>query len=141
MDGVDLIFQIRDRSPNCLSRNPNKHVELKHSKGIVKNINKAYTETKIKNMLGADQHGISHVKQMRNRQNQITTTVRITFSTKIAPIKVGTEETGYYNVEPSFYLRRFSESRSNSESAPSVGPSLRSLLVCPSVCLQHFWGA
>ena len=63
---------------------------------------------------------------MRNRQNQITTTVRITFSTKIAPIKVGTEETGYYNVEPSFYLRRFSESRSNSESVPSVGPSVRS---------------
>ena len=46
-------------------------------------------------MLGDDQHGISHVERMRNRQNQITTTVRITFSTKSAPIKVGTEETGY----------------------------------------------
>ena len=46
-------------------------------------------------MLGDDLHGISHVERMRNRQNQITTTVRITFSTKGAPIKVGTEETGY----------------------------------------------
>ena len=54
-------------------------------------------------MLGADQHGISPVERMRNRQNQITNTVRITFSTKIAPIKVGTEETGYYNVEPIFF--------------------------------------
>ena len=93
---MDLIFQIRDRSPNCLSRNHNKPAELKHSKGIVKGINKAYTETEIKkNMLGDDQHGISHVERMRNRQNKITTTVRITFSTKSAPIKVGTEETGY----------------------------------------------
>ena len=42
-------------------------------------------------MLGADQHGISHVERMRNRQNQITTTVRITFSTTSVPIRVGTE--------------------------------------------------
>ena len=61
------------------------------SKGIVKGINKANTETEIKNMLGADQHGISQIERMRNRQNQITTTVRITFSTTIAPIRVGTK--------------------------------------------------
>ena len=54
-------------------------------------INKAYTETEIKNMLGADQHGISQIERMRNRQNQITTTVKITFRTTIAPISVGTE--------------------------------------------------
>ena len=36
-------------------------------------------------------------------QNQITLTVKNTFSMSIAPIRVGTEETGYYNVEPSFF--------------------------------------
>ena len=44
----------------------------KASKCNVMDINKAYTETKFKNVLGADQHGISHVERMRKRQNQIT---------------------------------------------------------------------
>ena len=40
---------------------------------------------------------------MGNKQTQITTTVRITFSVAIAPIRLGTEEAGYYNVELSFF--------------------------------------
>ena len=65
-----------------------------HAKGPTKTkksgngISKAYTATEITNMLGADQHGISHVERMGNRPNQITTTVRTTFSTTISAFRI-----------------------------------------------------
>ena len=103
MPGVDLIFQINTKSPIFFSRHANKPSKLNISKGIVSGIDRNLGEKTLKQMFGAEKHGITHIERIRDELWNITDKVKITFNKTIAPITVGTSITGLFHVIPSFF--------------------------------------
>ena len=102
MPGVDLLFQVNTKSPN-FSRNANKPTKLNISKGIVSGIDRNLGYKTLKQMFGAEKHGITHIEPIRDELWNLTDKVRITFNKTIAPITVGTSITGLFQVIPSFF--------------------------------------
>ena len=68
----------------------------------MKGIDFRYNDKQIKKKLSADEHGITHVERMY-MDGRPTGTVKLSFNTPIAPLRVGNDENGFINVEPSYF--------------------------------------
>ena len=102
MKGVDLIAQLNTKSPDFHAKNLYKPTPFKISKGLVKGIDFRYNDNQIKKKLSAEEHGITHVVRMY-MDGRPTGTVKLSFNTPIAPLRVGNEENGFISVEPSYF--------------------------------------
>ena len=69
---------------------------------LVKGIDFRYNDNQIKKKLAAEEHGITHVEHMY-MDGRPTGTVKLSFNTPIAPLRVGNEENGFISVEPSYF--------------------------------------
>ena len=102
MKGVDLIAQLSTKSPDFHAKNSYKPTPFKTSKGLVKGIDFRFNDKQIKKKLAAEEHGITHVERMY-MDGRPTGTVKLSFNTPIAPLRVGNDENGFINVEPSYF--------------------------------------
>ena len=102
MKGVDLIAQLNTKSPDFHAKNSYKPTLFKTSKGLVKGIDFRYNDKQRKKKLAAEEHGITHVERMY-MDGRPTGTVKLSFNTPIAPLRVGNDENGFISVEPSYF--------------------------------------
>ena len=97
--------QIRNKSQTN-SQEPRNKKNGKNT-GIIKGISTDHSIRDLNNLFKTEENNISKVERVTQKYGKITNAIKLTFKTALAPLKIGSELIGYFNVEPCLfsYLR------------------------------------
>ena len=110
----DLIFQINHFNPfgpfgqnqkNEKNKRQPKLNKPRDSKniGVVNGISTEHDLNDLKKTFSTKENKINNIERVTTKLGRITNSIKITFASAIAPLKIGSEILGFFNVEPLYH--------------------------------------
>ena len=103
----DLIFQVNPFGPNTAKQTTKKARpqttqanEQAKNIGIIKGISLDHNLFELKNLIDSKSNIIEKMERISNKKGRQTTSVKVFFKTLIAPLQIGTNIVGFFDVEP-----------------------------------------
>ena len=98
--------QTKNRSQSNSQENKRQNNNGKNT-GIIKGISTDHSIRDLNNLFRTEQNNISKIERVTQKYGKITNAIKLTFKTALAPLKIGSELIGFFNVEPCLfsYLR------------------------------------
>ena len=98
--------QTKNRSQTNGQENRKQNNNGKNT-GIIQGICTDHSIRDLNNLFRTERNNITKIERVTQKYGKITNAIKLTFKTALAPLKIGSELIGFFNVEPCLfsYLR------------------------------------